>query len=202
MATIFYGADSKVREACVAAKKWCQSNGNPDAECTVSNYLFPKYKVLSGTNDALQFIEDNLDRFRIRSIRRIKDSLPLHCHLMKPAAEPFIKAMETMTVEKPLIRVYSNFDSQPYMTEAHIRRNLPKQLYNPIRWEQTMHQIYARRQGNAFPKTFTCGPGCALRPILKNVNLKAWKTSSNVGDVREQTIKRTRKMKEQLEARR
>lgn len=195
MASIFYGPDSKVLEACITAKRWCQKNGYPNADITVSNYMFPKYKVLSGTNEALQYVKDNLQRFRIRSMRPIRNSLPLHCHLMKPAAEPFIKALDQMTVDAPLIRVYSNYDSQPYMSEAHIRRILPKQLYSPIKWEQTIHKIFARRQGNNFPKTYTCGPGCALRPILKNVNLKAWTNSTNVGDVDPRRITLTARKK-------
>lgn len=188
MATIIFGPDSELIKACANAKDWCRKNGHPNADITVSQYMYPKYKVISGTDEALQHFADNLERFRIRSMRPIKNSLPLHCYLMKPAAKPFIKALDQMTIEKPLIRVYSNYDSQPYMSEHHIRKHLPKQLYSPIRWEQIMTRIYARRQGNYFPKTYTCGPGCALRAILKSTNLKAWKHSWNVGDVKERRV--------------
>lgn len=43
----------------------------------------------------------------------------------------------------------------------------------PVKWEQTMHQIYERQQGEDFPRTFECGPGKGLIPVLEKVNAKA-----------------------------
>lgn len=37
-----------------------------------------------------------------------------------------------------------------------------------------MHVLYERDVGEYFPRTFECGPGGALRTILKQVNAKAW----------------------------
>lgn len=49
-----------------------------------------------------------------------------------------------------------------------------------MKWEQTMHLMYERRQGVDFPRTFECGPGKGLIQILDKVNAKAANTAINV----------------------
>lgn len=190
MATIFYGPDSKIIDACKAAEEWCLSNGIENADCRISNYLFPKFKCLSGNTEALDFIERNLKKFRIRSIKRIRNAPALHCSLMAPAIEPFTKALQQIHIDDPLIRVYSNVNFKPYWSAAHILKQLPQQICSPIRWEQTMHYIYARSRGISFPRTIVCGPGFSLKSILKNVNLRAWRRTVHIGDTDAKRIKK------------
>lgn len=184
MASIFYGPDSRVVEACKRAKEHCMTNDIENPECLISNFMFPKYKVLSGNEEALKYIEENMHKFRLRSIKRIKDTPALHCSLMEPAVDTIKKALESIQIDDPLIRVYSNVHSKSYIDARHIKKLLPQQIMKPVKWEQTMHHIYARRHGNKFPRTFVCGPGYALRSILKNVNIKAWKKSIHIGSLK------------------
>lgn len=177
MATIFYGPDSEVIKACKSAKQWCLKNNIENPECLISNFMFPRFKALSGNEEALQYIEDNLERFRLRSMKRIKNSPACHSSLMKPAIEPFEKALEQIDINDPIIRVYSNVNCRPYMSAHHISKLLPQQLVNPVKWEQTMTSLYARKRGTFFPRTIFCGPGLALNSILKQVNLRAWRQS-------------------------
>lgn len=187
MASVYFGHASRVIDACRSAKNWCIENGHPNADCSISERMTPKSVYISGTNEALDYMDQNYREFGIHGIRRVKDSLPLHCRLMKPAVGPFAEALEQMSIEKPIIKVHSNYDAKPYMSSAHIRRNLSRQLYNPIKWEQTIHEIFARSGERRFPTTYTMGPGCAHRQNLKTLNVPAWRRSTNVGDVSEHT---------------
>lgn len=54
------------------------------------------------------------------------------------------------------------------------------QIVKPVKWEQLLHILYERKQGEHFPRTFECGPGQGLKSILKEVNAKAWDTTINV----------------------
>lgn len=54
------------------------------------------------------------------------------------------------------------------------------QIIKPVKWEQTLHILYERSQGERFPRTFECGPGRGLTTILKQVNAKAWDTCFNI----------------------
>lgn len=189
MASIIFGPDSRVIEACRRAREWCSKQDIKDADCRISNYMYPRYKVISGNVEALQYIEDNLAKFRIRSIKRIKGAAAYHSSLMQPAIEPFIDALQKIQIEDPLIRVYSNVNSKPYFDARHIKKQLPLQLIRPVKWEQTMHYMYARRRGNYFPRTIVCGPGHALKSILKNINLPAWRSTIKIGDNHKQLKK-------------
>lgn len=81
--------------------------------------------------------------------------------------------MANTHINHPRIPVYSNVDGKRYKGTQHIRAQLPKQLYRPVRWEQTMHCFYERPKGEEHPWTYAIGPGRSLKTLLKMVNLKA-----------------------------
>lgn len=182
MVQIQFGPDSRVVEACKKAKEWCIKNNIDQPECWISNFMYPRFKVLSGSEEALRYLEDNYAKFRLRSVKRIKNMPACHSALMEPTVEPMKQALEQMDISDPMIRVYSNVTCRPYYTARHIRKLLPQQLVKSVKWEQTMTYLYARRHGNYFPRTIVCGPGFNLRKILRKVNSKAWRQSIHIGD--------------------
>jgi len=106
-------------------------------------------------------------------MQRLNVSGAFHTDLMLPAVQPFAAALRKTKIKEPLIAVHSNIDGKRYHNSAQVFRNLPKQIYRPVKWEQTLHILYERPVGSNFPDTFECGPGSTLRSLLKNVNLKA-----------------------------
>lgn len=76
--------------------------------------------------------------------------------------------------------MYSNVDGKRYMNEKHVRRQLVKQLVSPVKWEQTLHEIYERMQGEQFPHTFEMGPGKQLGATLQKCNRKAFTNYAQV----------------------
>ena len=76
--------------------------------------------------------------------------------------------------------MHSNVDGKRYMHADHVRRQLVKQLVSPVKWEQTLHEIYGRSRGEAFPRTYELGPGRQLGATLQKCNLKAYKTYTHV----------------------
>lgn len=189
MATIFYGPDSQVVLACKMAREHCIKNNVENPDCLISNFMYPNYKVLSGSEEALDYLEENFKKFRLRSFKRIKNAPPLHCGLMKPAAKEIAKALEHIQVSDPLINIYSNVSGKPCRTVKRMKTFIPKQVETPVKWEQIMTQIYARRRGCHFPRTFVCGPNLALGSCLRHVNYRAFRRLVQVGDVH---IKKTK----------
>ena len=106
-------------------------------------------------------------------LRKIPVSGAFHTKLMRPAKEPFIQALKNIELHKPNVPVYSNVTSKPYNNVDDIKRNLPQQIISPVKWEQTMHVLYKRSQGTAFPRTFDVGSNGTLKTILNHVNAKA-----------------------------
>ncbi|XP_025195608.1 probable malonyl-CoA-acyl carrier protein transacylase, mitochondrial [Melanaphis sacchari] len=173
MANIYIRPDSKLNYAMKKAKDWCLDKGIEKPICSISNYLNPDCKVVAGHLEALKYLELNLKQFNLRKMQRLNVSGAFHTDLMRPAVEPFAAALHNIKIAEPLIAVHSNIDGKRYQNSAQVYRNLPKQIYKPVKWEQTLHILYERPVGSNFPDTFECGPGSTLRNLLKTVNYKA-----------------------------
>lgn len=177
MATVIYGPDSQLGKACIEAKEWCLEKGVENPECTIASYLFPHCKVVAGSLEALNFIEKNSKHFKLRRVKRLPVSGAFHTSLMESAVKPFIDALRKTKVDDPIIPVHSNIDGKMYFKANQILHQLPKQIVKPVRWEQLLHIVYERKQGESFPRTYECAPGKSLSAILLKVNAKAWDTT-------------------------
>lgn len=166
---------SKLKLACEQAKEYCRTEkGLINAECAISGYLFPSHKIISGHKVALQWLDENKQKFGLVSVKeRHQQNSGFHCALMQSVVEPIKDVLDHMDISDPIINVYSNVDGQRYSSADHIRQKLPNQIVSPIKWEQTMHYIYQRNDTN-FPRTFSCGPGTDILWLLKCNNAKAW----------------------------
>ncbi|KAH8257290.1 hypothetical protein KR038_006736, partial [Drosophila bunnanda] len=180
MAMTLYGPDTNLGEACARAQQWCVDKGVESPYCGIANYMYPHCKVVAGNVEALEFLEQNAKALKIRRMKRLAVSGAFHTPLMQSAVEPFTKALKLVRLQDPVIRVYSNVDGKPYRNAKHILTQLPKQILRPVKWEQTLHEMYERKQGVDFPRTFECGPGKGLVQVLEKVNAKAAQTSFNV----------------------
>lgn len=184
MATILYKSDrtSQLNLACEKAKEWCLDAGVENPECVIANHLFPQCKVISGSEEALRYISLNLKTYNLDKMKRIPAYGAFHSALMESAVEPFTNTLKKMIVEEPIISVYSNTTARRYENRSNILKQLPKQIVRPVKWEQTMHVLYELKINNKFPDTFVCGPGTALKTILKQVNAKAYEQTFKIGD--------------------
>lgn len=129
---------------------------------------------------ALSFIKEESKSFYLRAVKPIPVSGAFHTSLMSSAQQPISKALDAVTIETPVICIHSNVDGKPYGGPAHIRKQLKRQVVEPVLWEQTMHCIYERGKGTPFPFTYEMGPGHQLGSMLKRNNLKASNSCTNV----------------------
>ncbi|XP_069759777.1 malonyl-CoA-acyl carrier protein transacylase, mitochondrial isoform X2 [Narcine bancroftii] len=167
--------NARYKDACREAQEHCRSLGLKEPVCEVANYLFPNGRVIAGHLQALKFLQNNSRRFHFLRTKLLPVSGAFHTQLMASANPALHEVLKGITVEKPLISVYSNVDAKKYKQTKHIQQMLVKQLVSPVKWEQTMHAMYEREQGTDFPDTFEVGPGNQLGAILKKCNLKAWR---------------------------
>lgn len=184
MATILYKSDksSQLKLACEKAREWCLDAGVDNPDCVIANHLFPQCKVISGNDEALRYISLNLKTYNLDKMKRIPAYGAFHSSLMQSAVQPFADKLKRIPIEEPIISVYSNSTARRYESPSHILKQLPKQIVEPVKWEQTMHVLYELKINNKFPETFICGPGTALKTILKQVNAKAAEHTTKIGD--------------------
>lgn len=129
MATVLYGPDTNMGEACSKAIEWCISKGVENPECRVANYLYPHCKVVAGNVEALQYLEANSKNLKLRRVKRISVSGAFHTDLMVSAVQPFVTALKKIRIQDPIISVHSNVDGKIYRNAGHILRQLPKQVW-------------------------------------------------------------------------
>ncbi|KAK7115467.1 malonyl-CoA-acyl carrier protein transacylase, mitochondrial-like [Littorina saxatilis] len=181
MMTTFLNHSSKLKTAMLAAREYCKQRCNiDDPVCQVANYLYPECKVIAGHTEALDFVEQHAKTFGIRRTKRLPVSGAFHTGLMSPAQKPVKKALEKVTLRFPEIPVYSNVTGARFRHPSKVAELLTAQIVAPVKWEQTLHVVYSRPQGEAFPSTFEAGPGNQLGTLLKLVNIRAHEKYTHV----------------------
>lgn len=180
MLSVMGRPQAQYKLACVQAKEHCSSLGIKAPVCSVANYLFPDGRVIAGHQQALDFLQQNSRRLQFVRSKPLPVSGAFHTELMESATEPLREVLRQVEVRRPEINVYSNVDGKRYMNASHVRRQLVKQLVSPVKWEQTLHEIYERTQGTKFPHTYEVGPGKQLGAMLQKCNRKAFTTYTHV----------------------
>ncbi|XP_018603114.2 malonyl-CoA-acyl carrier protein transacylase, mitochondrial isoform X1 [Scleropages formosus] len=169
--------------ACLQAREHCLSVGIKNPVCAVASYLFPDGRVIAGHQEALDFLQKNSRQLYFQRVRQLPVSGAFHTPLMQPAVEPLRQVLSQVTVRRPQVAVHANVDGKRYAHEGQVRRLLAQQLVAPVCWEQTLHAVYERAQGQDFPCTYEVGPGRQLGSMLQKVNLKAFRSYAHVNVV-------------------
>ncbi|XP_061198266.1 malonyl-CoA-acyl carrier protein transacylase, mitochondrial-like [Saccostrea echinata] len=175
MMTVSITHKSKLGLAKEAAIKYCSTEcGITNPVVQTASYLTPYHKVIAGHNEALDFIADTARHFGLSGCKKLSVSGAFHTTLMKPAVDDMYSAVKDATFQlKSKHRVFYNYTGKLHDNPTQIKKNLCEQLTHPIKWEQIMHTIYSRPQGEEFPQTYEVGPGRQLGYILRLTNEKA-----------------------------
>merc|ERR1712151_12509 len=83
-------------------------------------------------------------------------------------------------MKSPMHTVWMNASSQPLhpgCKPEEIVALLKKQLTNPVLWEQSMKKVI---NDAAITEFYEVGPMKQLKAMMKRVDMKVWKTTSNV----------------------
>jgi len=181
MLTVIVNRRSELKEAMKMSKEYCVKRHQINEPiCKVANFLFPGCKVLAGHSEALEFIQTNAKEFHLMRARRIAVSGAFHTKLMNPAKKPFQSAFRDVNLGTPKIMTFSNVTGDPYHPKTDYEKVLGEQMVRPVRWEQIIHNIYKRPQGEEFPYTYEVGPGKQMATLLKHINQKAFLQCHNI----------------------
>jgi [acyl-carrier-protein] S-malonyltransferase len=146
-----------VREVCAAAAQ--------GEVVEAANLNEPRQIVIAGHRAA---VERGMALAKEKGAKRalmLPMSAPSHCSLMKPAAERLAQRLSTVSVGKPAVPVVQNRDVAAYDDPARIRQALVEQLYNPVRWIETVQYLAAR----GVTRMVECGPGKVLAGLSKRI---------------------------------
>lgn len=180
MLTVWLAADARLNFALLRAREHAAERGVDAPVCQVANYLYPACKVVAGDEEALRFLERRGAEFGVRRAARVRVEGAFHTPLMARAEAAVREALRSVQLRAPRLAVYSCVDGSVYRDAGGVRRQLARHVTRPVRWEQTLHALYARPRGESFPLTLALGPGAALRSTLRQVNARAWDSSLQI----------------------
>lgn len=130
------------------------------------NFNSPGQVVIAGNKAA---VERGMTLAKEKGAKRallLPVSVPSHCTLMRPAAVQLAAYLESVTIHSPRISVLHNADVMAYSDPAQIRSALARQLYNPVRWVETICAMAAQ----GVTHSVECGPGKVLAGLNKRID--------------------------------
>jgi len=155
MAAILGLEDADVLAACAEAAQ--------GEVVSAVNFNAPGQVVVAGAAAA---VARAIEACKARGAKRavaLPVSVPSHCELMRPAAERFAEAVESIDWQMPQIALVQNVSAQVPADLAVLKRDLLAQLYSPVRWVETVQLLAAKGVSDLVE----CGPGKVLAGLNK-----------------------------------
>lgn len=158
MAAILGLDDDKVIEVCERA-----ADGRV---VSAVNFNSPGQVVIAGHSDAVDRAVELAKQAGAKRAIKLAVSVPSHCELMRPAADGLAMFLESTELHSPQIPVLHNVDVATYDDVAAIRQALLAQLYQPVRWVETVQAIKNRD----VDQLIEFGPGKVLTGLTRRID--------------------------------
>ena len=121
--------------------------------------------VISGTKTGVLKAIDQCKSSGAKRVVPLPMSVPVHCMLMKDASDKFSLALEKVEFRSPSIPVIHNIDSLPENDTEIIKTKLVQQIYNPVRWLDTINSMNKME----VKTIIECGPSKVLCGLIKRI---------------------------------
>ncbi|MCW7761098.1 ACP S-malonyltransferase [Photorhabdus luminescens] len=121
--------------------------------------------VIAGEKEAVERAGDACKAAGAKRALSLAVSVPSHCALMKPAADKLAVVLEGIEFSHPQFPVINNVDVKIEQSAEAIRDALVRQLYNPVRWTDTVEFI----AGQGIGQLLEIGPGKVLTGLNKRI---------------------------------
>ena len=158
MAAILGLDDDQVRNVC--------SDAAQGDVVEAVNFNAPGQVVIAGSAAAIERATGLAKEAGAKRALPLPVSVPSHSSLMREAAERFGEALAPIVINPPEIPVINNVDVSAELEPDLIRGSLVRQLYNPVRWVETVQEM-ARAEVDTL---IECGPGKVLAGLNKRIN--------------------------------
>lgn len=129
------------------------------------NFNSPGQVVIAGNKEAVERAGAACKALGAKRALPLPVSVPSHCALMKPAADKLAVALEEIEFQAPLFPVVNNVDVKTEVSPEAIRSALVRQLYNPVRWAESVEFMAAE----GIELLLEVGPGKVLAGLTKRI---------------------------------
>lgn len=142
--------------------------------CAAANDNADGQVVVSGSTAA---VERAIALAAAKGKRAVKlpVSAPFHCPLMQPAADAMKTALETVTLNAPVVPLVANVTATATQDADTIRRQLVEQVCGTVRWRESV--LFMKSQGVSH--LVECGAGKVLAGLVKRIDKEV--TAQSIG---------------------
>lgn len=148
-----------------AIAKACEEAAQGDVVSPV-NFNSPGQVVIAGNKEAVERAGVLCKEAGAKRALPLAVSVPSHCALMKPAADKLAVALQEIEFKQPEVQVVNNVDVIAQTDANAIRDALVRQLYNPVRWTETVELIAEK----GITQLLEIGPGKVLTGLTKRIS--------------------------------
>ena len=180
MAAIIGLDEPALAEVCAAAAE--------GQVVSCANFNSPGQIVIAGDKAAVERACALALDAGARRVVPLAVSVPSHCALMREAARAFAGTLSATALCAGIIPVLHNVDVQTHAEAQAIRTALEQQLWQAVRWADTISALKARGV-NRFAE---CGPGKVLAGINRRIVREAEIVALLDLDVMKETLKNWR----------
>ena len=107
-----------------------------------ANFNSPGQIVISGAMFGVHEVMRRAKESGVRIAKELTVSGAFHSPLMQYAADGLKEALQSTEITEPSIPVFSNVTAEPVKDIDDIRRLLVEQLTAPVRWEESVKNMY------------------------------------------------------------
>ena len=138
----------------------------PIANVTVANYNCPGQIVITGGTAGIEQASKTLKEAGAKRVVPLNVSGPFHSPMLRSAGEKLGKELSAVQLDELKIPYVTNVTAEYVTDSSEIRELLTRQVYSPVRWEQSIRKMIA--QG---VDTFVeIGPGRTLTGFLRKID--------------------------------
>ena len=138
----------------------------PIANVTVANYNCPGQIVITGGTAGIEQASKTLKEAGAKRVVSLNVSGPFHSPMLRSAGEKLGKELSAVQLGELKIPYVTNVTAEYVTDSSEIRELLTRQVYSPVRWEQSIRKMIA--QG---VDTFVeIGPGRTLTGFLRKID--------------------------------
>ncbi|MCH8503719.1 MAG: ACP S-malonyltransferase [Ectothiorhodospiraceae bacterium] len=148
-----------------AVRKVCAESAQGEVVEAV-NFNAPGQVVVAGNRAAVERACEAAKAAGAKRALPLPVSVPSHCALMRPASERLAQILADVRISTPAVPVVHNVDISLATDANAIRERLVQQLYQPVRWVETVEWLAAQ----GVTRLVEAGPGKVLAGLTKRID--------------------------------
>ena len=130
-----------------------------------ANMNAPGQTIISGDIFAVEAAIKTAKEIGIRRVFPLLVSGAFHSPLMRPVREPLLEVINAVNFMDAKMPVFQNVQAEPVTDNNILRKNILKQLENPVLWSDTI--LNMKKDG--ISNFFEVGPGNVLRGLNQRI---------------------------------